>query len=81
MQTSYNGLALPEGGEAIQYANGKYTVPDHPIIPFIEGDGTGPDIWRSSQAVFDAGVPVLGASSQSAAIATSIIVEPSATAW
>ncbi len=52
MQTSYNGLALPEGGEAIQYANGKYTIPDHPIIPFIEGDGTGRDIWRASQRVF-----------------------------
>jgi isocitrate dehydrogenase len=56
MQTSYNGVALPKGGEAIQYANGKYTVPDHPIIPFIEGDGTGRDIWRASQRVFDAAV-------------------------
>jgi isocitrate dehydrogenase len=56
MQTSYNGLALPEGGEAIQYANGKYQIPDHPIIPFIEGDGTGRDIWRASQRVFDAAV-------------------------
>jgi isocitrate dehydrogenase len=56
MQTSYNGLTLPQDGEAIQYANGKYTVPDHPIIPFIEGDGTGRDIWRASQRVFDAAV-------------------------
>src|SRR6202167_6171723 len=56
MQKSYNGLTLPKGGEAIQYANGKYTVPDHPIIPFIEGDGTGRDIWRASQRVFDAAV-------------------------
>jgi isocitrate dehydrogenase len=56
MQTSYNGLTLPKDGEAIQYANGKYTVPDHPIIPFIEGDGTGRDIWRASQRVFDAAV-------------------------
>ena len=56
MQTSYNGLALPKDGEAIQYANGKYSVPDHPIIPFIEGDGTGRDIWRASQRVFDAAV-------------------------
>ena len=56
MQTSYNGLALPKDGEAIQYANGKYQVPDHPIIPFIEGDGTGRDIWRASQRVFDAAV-------------------------
>jgi isocitrate dehydrogenase len=56
MQTSYNGLTLPKDGEAIQYANGKYTVPDQPIIPFIEGDGTGRDIWRASQRVFDAAV-------------------------
>ena len=56
MQTSYNGLALPKDGEAIQYANGKYQVPNHPIIPFIEGDGTGRDIWRASQLVFDAAV-------------------------
>ncbi|MGB9145801.1 MAG: NADP-dependent isocitrate dehydrogenase [Acidobacteriaceae bacterium] len=56
MQTSYNGLALPKDGEAIQYANGKYQVPNHPIIPFIEGDGTGRDIWRASQQVFDAAV-------------------------
>ncbi len=56
MSTTYNGLALPHGGEAIQYANGKYQVPDHPIIPFIEGDGTGRDIWRASQRVFDAAV-------------------------
>jgi isocitrate dehydrogenase len=56
MQTSYNSLALPAGGEAITYAAGKYTIPDHPIIPFIEGDGTGRDIWRASQRVFDAAV-------------------------
>src|ERR1700753_4034779 len=56
MQKSYNGLSLPNGGEAIQYANGKYQVPDHPIIPYIEGDGTGRDIWRASQRVFDAAV-------------------------
>jgi isocitrate dehydrogenase len=56
MQTTYNGMTLPKDGEAIQYANGKYTVPDRPIIPFIEGDGTGRDIWRASQRVFDAAV-------------------------
>ena len=56
MQSTYNGTALPEGGEAITYANGTYQVPDHPIIPFIEGDGTGRDIWRASQRVFDAAV-------------------------
>lgn len=56
MQKSYNGVALPQGGEAIQYVNGKYQVPDHPIVPYIEGDGTGRDIWRASQRVFDAAV-------------------------
>jgi isocitrate dehydrogenase len=56
MKKSYNGVPLPEGGEAIQYADGKYQVPDHPIIPFIEGDGTGRDIWHASQRVFDAAV-------------------------
>ncbi|HEV2577463.1 MAG TPA: NADP-dependent isocitrate dehydrogenase [Acidobacteriaceae bacterium] len=56
MQTSYNGIAVPSDGKAIQYADGKYTVPDNPIIPFIEGDGTGRDIWKASQRVFDAAV-------------------------
>src|SRR5215469_3186878 len=56
MQASYNGIAVPKDGAAIQYANGKYTVPDNPIIPFIEGDGTGRDIWKASQRVFDAAV-------------------------
>ena len=56
MQTSYNGIAVPTDGKAIQYADGKYTVPDNPIIPFIEGDGTGRDIWKASQRVFDAAV-------------------------
>src|ERR1700756_506652 len=56
MQKSYNDVALPQGGEAIQYADGKFTIPDHPIIPYIEGDGTGRDIWRASQRVFDAAV-------------------------
>jgi isocitrate dehydrogenase len=56
MQTSYNDIPVPSDGRAIEYANGKYTVPDHPIVPFIEGDGTGRDIWRASQRVFDAAV-------------------------
>jgi isocitrate dehydrogenase len=56
MQTSYNQITVPTDGQAIQYANGKYSVPDHPIIPFIEGDGTGRDIWRASQRVFDAAI-------------------------
>src|ERR1700710_126501 len=56
MQQSYNGIAVPKDGAPIQYANGKFTVPNNPIIPFIEGDGTGPDIWAASQRVFDAAV-------------------------
>lgn len=56
MQQSYNDIPVPADGEAIQYANGKFSVPDHPIIPFIEGDGTGRDIWRASRRVFDAAV-------------------------
>src|SRR5487761_1619198 len=54
MQASYSGVAVPKDGEPIQYSNGKYQVPDKPIIPYIEGDGTGRDIWRASRRVFDA---------------------------
>jgi isocitrate dehydrogenase len=49
-------VAPPKGGEKIVTVDGKLSVPDQPIIPFIEGDGTGPDIWRASQRVFDAAV-------------------------
>ncbi len=42
--------------EKIKLADGKLMVPDEPVIPFIEGDGTGPDIWRASVRVFDAAV-------------------------
>ncbi|HEY0263956.1 MAG TPA: NADP-dependent isocitrate dehydrogenase [Granulicella sp.] len=56
MQKSYNGIPVPEDGQAITYTDGKYSVPDNPIIPFIEGDGTGRDIWKASQRVFDAAV-------------------------
>jgi isocitrate dehydrogenase len=52
----YKNLTAPARGEAITIQNGKLKVPHHPVIPFIEGDGTGPDIWRSSQAVLDAAV-------------------------
>jgi isocitrate dehydrogenase len=55
-QASYNNIPVPQDGEAIQYSNGTFTVPDHPIIPFIEGDGTGRDIWKASVRVFDAAV-------------------------
>jgi isocitrate dehydrogenase len=43
-------------GDRISLTGGKLSVPNHPVIPFIEGDGTGRDIWRASQAVFDAAV-------------------------
>jgi isocitrate dehydrogenase len=43
-------------GDPITQSNGKLNVPNHPIIPFIEGDGTGPDIWKASQHVFDEAV-------------------------
>ncbi len=56
MQSTYNGLELPKNGQPIGYENGQFAVPDHPIIPFIEGDGTGRDIWKASQRVFDAAV-------------------------
>ncbi len=45
-----------ERGEKIQIQNGRVQVPDNPIIPFIEGDGTGPDIWRATRRVLDAAV-------------------------
>ena len=51
----YQHIRLPEGRK-ISVADGKLNVPDHPILPFIEGDGTGPDIWRASVRVFDAAV-------------------------
>ena len=49
-------IQIPTGGEKITVADGKLRVPDQPIVPFIEGDGTGPDIWRASVRVFDAAV-------------------------
>jgi isocitrate dehydrogenase len=53
---TYNDNPVPRDGQAIQVRDGKFIIPDNPIIPFIEGDGTGPDIWRASQTVFDAAV-------------------------
>ena len=49
-------LTPPEGGAKISIKNGVLNVPDNPIIPFIEGDGTGPDIWRATVRVLDAAV-------------------------
>src|SRR2546425_3753758 len=56
MPASYNGVAVPTNGARISYSGGHYQIPDNPIIPFIEGDGTGRDIWRASSRVFDAAV-------------------------
>ncbi|MGE4233817.1 MAG: NADP-dependent isocitrate dehydrogenase [Bacteriovoracia bacterium] len=54
---SYKTLTPPSSGEKITMnSNGSLNVPNNPVIPFIEGDGTGPDIWRASQRVFDAAV-------------------------
>jgi isocitrate dehydrogenase len=52
---SYQNVTPPAGGK-ITIENGKLSVPDQPVIPFIRGDGTGPDIWASSVRVFDAAV-------------------------
>jgi len=56
MAASYNGVPVPANGKRIEYSRGRYTVPDNPILPFIEGDGTGRDIWKASSRVFDAAV-------------------------
>jgi isocitrate dehydrogenase len=52
----YKLSSVPRNGEAVTFADGKISVPSRPIIPFVEGDGTGPDIWRASVRVFDAAV-------------------------
>ena len=52
---AYKTVTPPVGGKIINQ-NGKLNVPDNPILPFIRGDGTGPDIWAASQRVFDAAV-------------------------
>src|ERR1700760_1364350 len=56
MKNAYNGQTVPADGKAIGYSGGALQVPDSPIIPFIEGDGTGRDIWKASRRVFDAAV-------------------------
>ncbi|MCF7796334.1 MAG: NADP-dependent isocitrate dehydrogenase [Lentisphaeria bacterium] len=52
----FKHLQAPTTGEKITYHDGEITVPNEPILPFIEGDGTGPDIWRAAQRVLDAAV-------------------------
>src|SRR5213595_4068876 len=53
---NFTTLTPPATGSAISRKNGQLVVPDNPIIPLVEGDGTGPDIWRASVRVFDAAV-------------------------
>jgi isocitrate dehydrogenase len=60
MRKNYNGVEVPANGAPIQYEGGKFIVPDNPILPFIEGDGTGRDIWKASRRVFDAAVEKSG---------------------
>src|SRR5215203_1390181 len=52
----YKLSAVPRNGEPISFSDGHLSIPSRPIIPFVEGDGTGPDIWRASVRVFDAAV-------------------------
>ncbi|MGA2501657.1 MAG: isocitrate/isopropylmalate family dehydrogenase, partial [Tepidisphaeraceae bacterium] len=53
---TFKDVVPPAVGQTITISQGKLNVPDNPIIPFIEGDGTGPDIWRAGVRVFDAAV-------------------------
>ncbi len=53
---TYTQVKVPAGGEKITIKDGRLQVPDEPILPFVEGDGTGRDIWRASVRVFDAAV-------------------------
>ena len=52
----YKNIKVPAEGAKITIKDGKLQVPDRPVVPFIEGDGTGPDIWRASVRVLDAAV-------------------------
>jgi isocitrate dehydrogenase len=53
---TYQFAQVPTRGERIEFRDGALDVPAHPIIPFIEGDGTGPEIWRAASRVLDAAV-------------------------
>ena len=53
---SQASISVPEGGAKILYSGGRLVVPDNPIVPFIEGDGIGPDIWKAAVRVLDAAV-------------------------
>ncbi|MEJ2368484.1 MAG: hypothetical protein P8Z49_09110, partial [Acidobacteriota bacterium] len=49
----FKNISVPSDGNPITMEGGTLNVPDHPILPFIEGDGTGPDIWRASKRVLE----------------------------
>lgn len=53
---TFNGVEVPASGQKITVSGANLVIPDNPIIPFIEGDGTGRDIWKASQMVFDSAV-------------------------
>src|SRR6476660_2561395 len=53
---TYRYASRPTSGDAIAFEKGVLQVPDNPVIPYVEGDGTGPDIWRASVRVFDAAI-------------------------
>ena len=52
----FKQIEINAGGQRITIKNNRLDVPDNPVIPFIEGDGIGPDIWRAAQRVIDAAV-------------------------
>jgi isocitrate dehydrogenase len=56
VMATYKFARVPSTGERITYENGRLDVPNNPIIPYVEGDGTGADIWRASVRVFDAAI-------------------------
>ena len=56
MRPSYNQVPVPADGAPLRYEDGRFVVPDNPILPFIEGDGTGRDIWKAAKRVFEAAV-------------------------
>ena len=56
MKSSYNDNPVPSDGAPIGYSEGRFQIPDNPILPYIEGDGTGRDIWKASRRVFDLAV-------------------------
>ena len=53
---NYKFITVPTEGTKISFINSEINVPDHPIIPFIEGDGIGPDIWKATSRTIEAAV-------------------------